>query len=457
MKILILGAGKVGQKILKSMSLSDNSIVIMDRDASILSEIDESKKVKVLQNKSIDKALFNELKIQTYDYVVSVTDSDKTNILSSTLAKKMGAKFTICRINQAESMEQIQYLRDYLGIDRIVNPDFETVASIEEIIKSDISYQSDKFGKGKIEVVGHSVKLDPDFENKKIKDIGSLYTILVVGVLRGLDIIIPDGEFVLRENDYLYLMGLSKDIMSFKMKHFKIIEEKAKKKIVVVGTNEMSAQLVQSMKEEELTIVGRDNDKCNKFRKNFPDAFVLNSKLTGSEFFKFNEIDKSDVFLALTDNEELNIVLAMMAKKFNIEKVMVKILSSEYVNILDDLNLTAILNPLDIASNIIIRILNGDRGISTYMTFNGQAEVMELKLKEDSSLIDKRIKEIQMPKGILIGGIVRRDQSVVIPRGNTVFEKEDTLIIFYKKENSRELRRFIKEESEGGFLRNLIK
>ncbi|WP_138160280.1 Trk system potassium transporter TrkA [Peptoniphilus catoniae] len=456
MKLLIIGAGKVGQNILSTVAVGKNEITIVDRSRKALSEIRESDNVESILNDNLTPELFKKFKVETYDFVISATNSDKTNILSSVLAKNMGAKYTICRVNQAESMEQIYYLRNYLGIDKIVNPNLETALSVGDIVSSNIRYQSDKFGKGKIEVIGHGIKMDKDLEGKKIKDIGALSVILVIGVIRDGELIIPNGDFVLRDKDYLYLMGLSKDIMNFKMKYFRIAEKQMRKKIAIAGINEISNQLAIIFKDEDLTVVDSDPDKCRSFRKNYPNAFVINSNLKGAEFFDLNNIDKSDVFIALTDNEELNLALSLMAKKLNIEDIFLQILSRNYLKILDELEFTGVLNPINIASNAIIKTISKDKGISTYMTFDGLAEVLELKLPDDTSLIGHKLKDAKIPPGVLIGGIVREDGTVIVPRGNSEFKKGDSIVVFCKKENKKDLEYFIKEKGDNFFL-NLIR
>ncbi|WP_036729671.1 Trk system potassium transporter TrkA [Peptoniphilus mikwangii] len=454
MKILIVGAGRVGQKIIKSLVDENYELTIIDNDNKALSEIEKSPHIKTLLGDGLNRELIMTLNISEYEFIVAATNSDKTNILVSTLAKTLGAKYTIARINQADSVEQLLYLRDSLGIDYIVNPARETVKEIETILKSDINYQADSFGRGKIEVVGHNVKLDKSFEGLKIKDIGSLSTILVVAIERKNNLIIPNGDTIIESGDYLYLMGLTKDISNFKMKHFQIYNKK-RKRVVIVGGGGISEQLASSLQDHDITIIEKDRKKADELRRKMSNVFIINKDFSGAEFFDESQIEQCDVFITLTENDELNMVLGMMALKLSINQVMVKATSLNYSKLLDGLDFTAVLNPLTITSNKISKKLRFDRGISIYLAFNGEAEVSEIKLSDNSPVIGKSLMELEIPKGVLIGGIIRKDNTAVVPRGKTVFEKGDTIVAFYKNENKKGLEKFINPGLNRGFLSDL--
>lgn len=452
MKILIIGSGKIAHKLLTTNYIQGDEITIVVRDESEILDINNLRNVNKIVNDDLSLDFFNKLDIKSYDVVVASTESDKHNILSIMLAKKLGASYTVCLINQVESMKQLSYLRKHIGIDRIVNPDLETALTLADTIRNEINYQSDRFGNGKIEVICHRVMGDKNLQDTMIKDAGSLAMLIAIAVVRDGELLIPDGDFIIREGDYLYIMGLSKDIMKFNMKYFRIEKKGPKRNITIVGANEISAKLAETFKDDNLTIIDDDKEKCNQIIKSNSDAYVVYSKLRGAKFFDLNEIDKSDIFISLTDNEELNISLSLMAKQYKIDKIFTKMVSDNYLKILDQLQVNAVINPEDIAANVILRGINKNRGVSTFLSFNGQAQIFEIKLNENSSLIGNTVQEASIPKGILIGGIIRKDGSVVIPRGKTKFIDGDTVVIFCKNENKKDLASFMSEESKMGFF-----
>lgn len=451
-KVLLVGSGYIGLKILSAIS-SEMDVTVVDKNINSIKEIVETDNVHPIYGNVEDRNFVMNLFKESYDFVVAVTNSDKTNILLSTMAKKNGTKCTIASIFQKDSVEQLTFLKQSIGLDRMYNMAIEMSAEVERIIKGNLSYQSDVFGKGRIEVVGHSVEMDRNFVGQKIKDIGELKTLLVVGISRRGDIIIPNGDTVIDEDDYLYIMGLAKDILNFKNKHFRI-EYKPNRKILLVGVNEFSLQIAEVFKDYDITIVEENIEKIRKYRTAYSNVYIHKAKLRGGEFFK--NFKNYDATIITTENDELNLILGTIANRNKINQVMVKLSDTSYESIVDEMNFTSVLKPMDVVANQIIKKLRSDRGISIYMAFNNQAEVYEFKLKDDSALIGKTLMEMHVPTGMLVGGIIRKDGMAVIPRGKTIVEKGDNLVIFCKNDSKDKLNRFLGVESRRSFIQSIF-
>ena len=342
-----------------------------------------------------------------------------------------------------------------MGIDYIVNPQLETSRMIRTIIEEELEYQSDSFANGRIEVVGHKITSGSDFEEEKIKNIGSLTTVLVAAIARDKELIIPDGNTVIKAGDYLYLIGLKKDIINFKNTYFKFRKKEKEKNIAIIGGNGISKETAKRIKDANIKLIVKDDNKLKDLRSELPDVFIIKKTLIGADFFTEEEIENADIFIALTENDELNIVLSLMAKKVGVEKVIARVDELNYSKILDELNFST-LNPMNITSNKIIKKVRKGKGVSIHLMFGGEAEVSEIKLSDLSKVIGLSLEEIDLPKGILIGGIVRDNETVVVPRGKTKFEKGDTLVVFCKNENKRELMKFINPEENRGLLSDLF-
>lgn len=455
MDILIIGSGRIGSKVIQALEIDKTNITVIDQDYDALAPVSFSKRVTTIPGNGMDRELLATLDIEKFDYTISLTNSDKTNILVCTTLKKLGAKYTIARINNTESIDELFHLKESLGIDYIVNPQLETARTIRSILEEDSNYPTDYFANGKIDVVGHPIESGSQFIGEKIKDLGSLATILVCAISRENKLIIPDGETKIEVGDYLYLIGLSKDIVNFKNIHFKFNKKEEEKNIAILGANGISVELAKRLKEDNIKIIVKDEDKILELRNELPDAFIVKQKLSGASFFKDEEIDEVDAFIALTDNDELNVVLSLMAKKAGVEKVIARVDSMNYSRIIDELNFIT-LNPLIITSNKIIKKVRSGNGISIHLMFGGEAEVSEIKLAEDSAVIGKNMQEINLPKGMLIGGIIRENGTAIVPRGKSKFEKGDTLVVFCKNENKRELMQFINPKENRGFLSDLF-
>lgn len=454
MDILIIGSGRIGSKVIRTLEIDKVNITVIDKKHSALAQV-SGKRVETILGNGMDVDLLSTLNIEKFDYCMSLTESDKTNILTCTALKKLGAKYTIARVNSTESIDELFLLKESLGIDYIVNPQLETSRMIRTIIEEELEYQSDSFANGRIEVVGHKITSGSDFEEEKIKNIGSLTTVLIAAISRDKELIIPDGNTVIKAGDYLYLIGLKRDIINFKNTYFKFRKKEKEKNIAIIGANGISKETAKRIKDANIKLIVKDDNKLKDLRSELPDVFIIKKTLIGADFFTEEEIEDADVFIALTENDELNIVLSLMAKKVGVEKVIARVDELNYSKILDELNFST-LNPMNITSNKIIKKVRKGKGVSIHLMFGGEAEVSEIKLSDLSEVIGLSLEEVDLPKGILIGGIVRDNETVVVPRGKTKFEKGDTLVVFCKNENKRELMKFINPEENRGLLSDLF-
>lgn len=455
MEILIIGSGRIGSKVIQALAIDKVKITVIDTDYNALTKVGHSKNVRTIAGNGMDKEVLSGLDIKKFDYTLALTNSDKINILLCTTLKNLGSKYTIARINSTESIEELFMLKESLGIDYIVNPQVETARAIRTIIEKDLNYQSDSFANGRIQVVGHEISSGSTFIGEKIKNIGSLATVLVAAISRKSGLIIPSGDTEIHEGDYLYLIGLTKDIIKFKSIYFKFVQKNEIKDIAILGSDGITEELGRKIKNANIKVIVKNEDNLKRLRRTLPEAFIVKQKLVGAELFIHEDIDEVDDFIALTDNDELNIALSLMAKKIGAKNVIAKVESLNYSKIVDELDFIT-LNPMTITANKIIKKIREGHGISIQLMFGGEAEVSEIKLSSNSEVIGKTLEEVKLPHGILIGGIVRDNETAIVPRGKTKFEMGDTLVIFCKNENKKELMKFINPMDNRGFLSDLF-
>lgn len=450
MKLLVIGSGRVGAMVVNSLSFEDVEIDVIDKSTKALSQL-KSKNVKKINQNVLEGDFLSTLDFSKYDYVLSLTDQDKTNILISTMAAK-GDNKTLVRFNKIDSVAEMNYLQKTLGIDYCINPQYEVSKAICQIIGHDNYYAADYFGRGKIEVAGHSVDLDPEFENVALKDIGSLATILVVAIARGSQFFIPHGETILQRGDYLYLMGLSQDIRTFKHNHFIIEKKERNKNITMIGGNMIINQRIASMGNVNLTIIEEDEQKAKEYRQRLSDAYVIHRDLQKENIFEEEELYGEDLVIAMTEADETNIVLGLMAKNHDIPTTIIQVKSPAYSPILDPLGLSSVLNPENICANEILKGIRSGEGVSINLMFGGRAQVLEIRISKDFPHIGKTLSEIKVEEGIIIGGIVRENGVAVIPRGATIIEKGDRLVVFCTNESRNHVAKLLNPSLNRGFF-----
>src|SRR5690606_4968350 len=207
MKVMIVGAGKLGYKLAEAMNNENIDVTLVDIDAEKLERISDHLDVLTVQANGMQIGALKELDIESYDLLVAATDSDEVNILVCTLAKKLKCKKTIARIREPEYIEELDFVKEHLGIDFVINPDLEIAMEIERYVSKTYNFYAGGFGKGKVSMVEFRLGNVNEFVGKRIKDLKGLNGLLITAIWRDGEVIIPVGSTELKLDDVIYVIG----------------------------------------------------------------------------------------------------------------------------------------------------------------------------------------------------------------------------------------------------------
>ena len=231
--------------------------------------------------------------------------------------------------------------------------------------------------------------------------------------------------------------------MNFKYSHFARKERYDVRDVVIASGDMIFNRIISNLENVNLKIIESDREKFENYRRELTRAFVVNKNLKNDKIFKEEDISKEAVFISMTDSDELNIVLGLMARNHGISRNIVFQKDNNYDSILESLAIYRVIDTKVIVANEIIKAINTDMKVSINYMFGGKAQVYEIKIPDDFIYIGKKLSEINLHREIIIGGIIRYDNSAVIPRGNTRIEKGDRLVIFSTNESRKELEELI--------------
>ncbi|WBW50131.1 NAD-binding protein [Peptoniphilus equinus] len=435
-RYLIVGYSAVAAKVIPELVV-DGDVTVLDRSERKLNTVMISSRLHAVSGNILHEDVIREIKDGSYDYILALTDSDRTNMLLCK-ALKTAATTTVALVHDMDTYQALRTLHQEMGIDKMVGSLNDVAQAVCHLVSDNLNYQSETFGLGKIEVTGHRVLARDGFDGKAIQTIDELKTLLVVGVTQGGELVIPGGDHVVHAGDYLYLMGLKRDILSFKNNHFHL-SSKGPEDLLIVGSDHLATRMATFFENYHVNVVD-DGEGVLELRHRYDHVFAKKTLLKGGEFLKSYP---KDTVLLLTPLDEQNILLGLVAKTLGYKKVIVKVSDESYYTIVDGMQFTSVVNAEDIIAKRLVQSIHAERNVSVYMAFNGQAQVMEFQLPDHSWLEGRRLKDVGVPEGILIGGIIRRDKTAVIPRGGTGFEAKDTLIVFYSVEAQQTLHDFI--------------
>jgi len=445
MKVMIVGAGKLGYKLAEAMLNADVNVTIIEKNTEKLERINDHLDVLTVAANGIEIEILKELDIKTYDLLVATTGSDETNTIICSLAKKLGCKKTVARIRNPEYMHQLDFIKMEMGIDQIINPDLDTANEIIRYLLQSYTLSTEDFARGRVLIVDFSIKNMSEFTDKKIMELENMEDLLIIAIVRDGNIIVPHGNTKLHEEDKIHILGSRESINRLSEKlHFNM--EKGKpQRVMIFGGSKIGYYLAKKLADLHIkvSIVEQNEARCRYLSETLDNVLVIQGDGTDMNLLEEEGLDLMDAFIGATDYDEANLLMSLMAKQAGVGKTIAKISRSSYVQIIDKLEMGVALNPTDIAASNILKIIRGGKVVSVSLLLGGKAEVTEIIADRELPIIGKPLSEVGIPKGIIIGAVVHKGK-VIIPNGNTVIHHNDRMVIFSVASNAASLELFTK-------------
>jgi len=430
LKIIIIGAGKVGCQIAKTLSSENHDVVIIEKDDMKRQFAQDNLDVLAILGNGANVRTLEEAGIKQTDMIIAVTSSDEANMIACMTAKQFGVPQKIARIRNPEYLYANALSREKLGIDLTINPERATAREIIKLLKSPINVaQAQSFAGGKVQLFELKIEKGFPFINQQLKAITFKYPILVAAIFRNDKIIIPNGEERITAGDNLYIL-IKKDYFAglneiFNQKPLNM------QNVMILGGSRIGIQtaLILAKLGINTKLIERDKERCEKIAEKLPHTLVINGDGTNIDLLKSEGIETIDGFVAVTGFDEDNLLVALLAKHLGTKKVIAKVDRTNYIPILEKIGVDAVVNPRMTTVSAILRFIRKGKIISLTLLKEGEAEVIELIVSPYSKIINKPLKKANLPQNSIIGAIVRKDE-VIIPHGNDIIQPEDKIIIF---------------------------
>lgn len=455
MKVMIVGAGKLGYKLAEAMNNENIDVTLVDVNSKTLERINNHLDVLTIAANGIQIGVLKELDIETYDLLIAATDGDETNTLICSLAKRIGCKRTVARIRNPEFTDQLDFVKSEMGIDYIINPDLTTAIEIERYLLKNYNFHSGDFASGKVSVIDFNIRNTKDFVGKKIKELEGLEGLLITAISRGGNLIIPDGSTDLRENDVIYVIGKKDDINRLGEKIKVNVNKREIKKAMILGGGKIGYYLAQRLTASNVsvTIVEESEKRCEYLSEKLDDVLVIHGDGTDIDLLEEEDLSSMDAFIGATGYDEENLLMTLVAKQSGVSKAIAKISRPNYINIIDKLDLDVAFNPVNITASNILKFIRGGKVVSVSLLLDGQGEVTEIIASKDLPIVGKPIYKLRLPKGIIIGAIVHKG-NVIIPDGNSIINPDDRIIVFSLESDIPTLKKLI-NPGKGGIFSEL--
>lgn len=431
MKIAIVGAGKLGSKLIAALSGSNHSIIVIDDRSEVLDKVSAFYDVMTIPGNGKQLSFLKENGIGTCDYLIACTDSDEANIVISSLAKSIGCNKVIARVRDPEYMNHMDSIKECFKIDYTVNPDLAITNEIYKYLVEKYTLTNGIFRSGKVALVQFKVKKYPSLEGLSMVEVSQVFPRMLVAALsRNGKIIVPHGDTRIEANDYVYLIGERSEISQVHKK----VREKGKytdlQKVMIIGGGKTGFYLASKLADFGISVklIEKDRQRCYYLSTQLDDVMILCGDATDGTFLEEENIDGMDAVVTATGFDEENLLLALLAKNKGIEDVISKISHDGYKDLIESMGVDMALNPIEIITSMILQYIQGDKLVSSLL-IQGQAEILEFIATKDMRIIGKTLETLSLPNGVLITAIHRGNQ-VIIPKGKDYIQVDDRVSVF---------------------------
>ena len=450
MNIIICGAGRVGFTIAKQLSEQGHSITVIDTSSEDIQKIDEALDVKAIVGKATYPTILEKANAAETDMIIAVTRNDEINMLICQIAFSVfSIPKKIARIRSQDYLNPkftTVYNKENLPIDVIISPEIEIAKSIQRKLEAPGALDSVPFADNKIRLLEILINDGCSLINIQLKDLTKKYPNLdanVIGIIRDDKFLIPKKEDDIKKNDKIYVIINSSQTVET-LEAFGHTE-KVSKKILIVGGGNIGFNLAKNIEETldaaRVKIVEKDKKRAEFLASELNNTIVINGNGLDEEVLAEANLEEAETVLALTNDDEDNLMVGVLVEKFakdekEIEdkRTMALVNKPNYSLLQDSLKIDDLIDPrLNTVSSILKHVHKGT--IETaYTIMNGEYEVIEAEIIETSELINKEIKNSNLPDEIRIGAVLR-DDKIIIPRSNFIFLKDDKVVFLAKKDS----------------------
>ena len=457
MKIAIVGAGKLGMAVTNTLLGGDHAVTIIDTDETLLQKVSSHIDVLTVTANAKEIKSLKGIGISSYDFLIATTDNDETNLVICSFAKKLGCGKVIARVRDPEHMRQIQFIKDLMNVDYIINPDLEITNEIYKYLVEKYTLSNGIFSSGKISLLEFKASKYKALVDLPITEFANVLPgMLAVGISRNGKVIIPHGGDVIQKDDSLYVVGEKEPIQTLSKK----VHEKGKytelQKVMIMGGGKTGFYLAEKLSDygASVKIIEHDKRRCFYLSTHLDDVMVLNGDATDLQLLEEENLDGMDAVVTCTGFDEDNLLLALMAKKHGIEDVIAKVSRRSYAEIISAMGIDMALNPIDIVTSIILRLVQGNKKVLSSQLIQGQAEIMEVYATPHMDILGVPLKDLELPSSVIIAAIHRGNQ-VIIPNGDTVIEEDDRLLMLSLISDIASTEKLLKDSGKLGFFRGL--
>jgi len=436
MRVLIVGAGQVGYFLSERLSQEGHEVTLVDRSDENLRRAEDRLNVLGIAGNGASAETLEQAGIKNTDIFIAVTDLDEVNILACLLAREYNVRTRIARVKSIEYTGQSAILsKEKLGIDLLINPNDAVADEIAKIACHTGAFDVAEFVEGQVQFLGYRIEANSplcDMTLRELGDIRGIYHFVVTAITRNGQTLVPRGDDVIQTGDRIFIVAPTRDMPAIQyMLKQETVEKKGRRRAFILGGGHVGLRIAQELelRDFDVRLIDRDLARCEILSAQLKRGIVLHAEGTDIRTLIDEGVEEAEVFIAATDNDESNILSALLARQHGALRTLSLVNSPEMLGLAPTLGIDACISPRIAAASAILKYVRRGDVVSVSAIEGSNAEALELQVPLESDSIGVPLRQLDFPTGAIIGAVVR-DGIYQIPDGETIIQAGDRVVVF---------------------------
>ena len=438
MKILIVGAGEVGFHIASHLARENKDVVVIDHNVDAIRRVSDHIDVQTMIGLGSSPEILDQAGIQEAEIMLAVTNSDETNLVACMVTDILSPSTKkLARVRSADYDHYSElFCSNPPHIDTVINPEMELVKTIERLMSVPNATDVGEFAGGRVKFIGIRLDDSSPLAGARLLDLPERikgHRPLIFAIIREEALIVPSGKDRLLPGDLIYFIT-DDDHLAESLRHFNMYADPIRR-VMIVGGGRIALRLAKRLEDKSIhtKIIEKRSDRCSLIAEKLNRTVVLCGDGSDQALLKEENIQDTDMVVTLTDEDETNILVSLLAKRLGARKTITKISKFSYFPLMHAIGIDQVVDPRLSAVNSILQHIRRGKVLSSVSIRGEDAEIMEAVALETTDIVGKPLMEVAFPKGVLVTTILRGEK-VIIPTGRSVVEPNDRIIIFARRE-----------------------
>ncbi len=446
MRVIIVGAGKLGYTIADLLSREKHDVVVVDHDEDQLTAVKNNLDVLTITANGASPITMDDPDVNGADILIAVTASDEVNMVCCILAKKHGITHTIARIRDLQYMGEVKdYVKETFDIDLMLNPEMIAANEIYRILTMPAALDVEDFAHGKIRLFEAKINKRSKLANIPFKNLKLPKGVLAGMILRDHRMIIPHGNDSLQIHDGAYFIGFPEAIAKFS-ENFVHQEAKKLERVMIIGAGRIGRTLAVKLNKVGVyvKVIEHNQERCNEMAEALTgSSMAILGDGTNIDLLTEEGVGSADVVVCVTEDDKLNLMMALLCKHMGAKKTVVRVYRTEYADLIETVGIDIVISARLLSASEVLAFVRRGGVVSVSILEGAKAEAIEVIVQEGAKVAGKKLMEVDLPKECLVCAYVRNDKAA-IPNGNTILLPGDRTILFILMDHAQNVMNWFK-------------